>query len=117
MTSAIPPTRPDEATTALSLEQFRALMLAAGYDEVIERRWAAGTVLDMHTHPFAANALVVQGRMWLAVQGGAERVLTVGDTFHLGPEIPHAERYCPAQGATYWVARKDAPSSSPPSGL
>ena len=95
-------------TTALSLEQFRALMTAAGYDEVIERQWAPGTVLDTHTHPFEANALVVQGRMWLAERGGAERVLQAGDTFHLAPEIPHTERYCAQEGATYWVARKDA---------
>jgi uncharacterized RmlC-like cupin family protein len=102
------------STTTLTLDQFRALMTAAGYHQVIERQWAPGTVLDTHTHPFEANAIVVQGEMWLGEPGGAERHLKVGDTFHLAPEIPHTERYCPAQGATYWVARKDtvaAPSA------
>lgn len=98
-------------TTELSLQQFRSLMTAAGYQEVIERSWAPGTVLDTHTHPFEANALVVQGRMWLAEQGGPERELQAGDTFHLAPEIPHTERYCSEHGATYWVARKDAPAA------
>lgn len=98
-------------TTTLTLEQFRSIMTAAGYQEVISRQWAPGTVLDTHTHPFEANALVVQGRMWLAVQGGQERPLQAGDTFHLGPEIPHTERYCATEGATYWVARKDAPAA------
>ena len=102
-------TLPVPVTTALSLDQFRALMTAAGYSEVIERHWAPGTVLDTHTHPFGANAIVVQGRMWLAVQGGPERELQVGDTFALDAEIPHTERYCTEQGATYWVARKDVP--------
>jgi uncharacterized RmlC-like cupin family protein len=102
------------STTSLSLDQFRALMIAAGYHQVVERQWAPGIVLDTHTHPFEANAIVVQGEMWLGEPGGAERRLTVGDTFHLAPEIPHTERYCPTQGATYWVARKDpvpAPSA------
>ena len=96
------------STIAISIEQFRALMTAAGYHQVIERQWAPGTVLETHTHPFEANAIVVQGQMWLGEPGGAERHLKVGDTFHLAPEIAHTERYCPTQGATYWVARKDA---------
>ena len=99
------------STTTLTLDQFRALMTAAGYHQVIERQWAPGTVLDTHTHPFEANAIVVQGEMWLSEPGGAERHLTVGDTFHLGPEIPHTERYWTTQGATYWVARKDTVSA------
>ena len=49
--------------------------------------------------------------MWLGDPGGAERPLTVGDTFHLAPEIPHTERDCPTQGATYWVARKNTVSA------
>ncbi|NBX95568.1 MAG: AraC family transcriptional regulator [Betaproteobacteria bacterium] len=95
-------------STTLTLDQFRSLMMAAGYDEVVERHWAPGTELDTHTHSFEANAIVVQGQMWLGEPGGAQRHLKVGDTFHLAPEIPHSERYCPIQGATYWVARKDA---------
>ena len=87
-------------------DQFRAEMLAAGYDEVLERPWAPGTVLDTHTHPFEANAIVVQGEMWLTVEGSPERCLLPGDRFHLQPNVSHAERYG-AQGATYWVARRN----------
>ena len=89
----------------ITLDQFRADMLAAGYDEVLERPWAPGTVVDTHTHPFEANAIVVQGEMWLAVDGGPARHLTPGDRFHLPPNMPHRERYG-AEGATYWVARR-----------
>jgi quercetin dioxygenase-like cupin family protein len=75
-----------------------------GFDEVLERDWPAGTVLDTHTHPFAVQALVVRGEMWLTV-GESTRHLRSGDTFELASEVPHAERYG-GEGATYWVARR-----------
>lgn len=84
-----------------SFDEFRRDALARGFDEVLERRWAAGTVLETHTHPFDADALVVEGRMWLD-----GRQLTPGDPFQLARGVPHAERYGPA-GATYWVARRN----------
>ena len=43
--------------------------------------------------------------MWLSV-GADTRHLRPGDTFELGFEVPHAERYG-AEGATYWVARRN----------
>lgn len=90
-----------------SFEDFQATMLAAGYDEVLVRPWAPDTVVPHHTHPFDANALVVQGEMWLSVQGGAPRHLVAGDRFHLLAQVPHEEKYGP-EGATYWVARRSA---------
>ena len=93
------------SATRPTFEQFRDDMLAAGYKEVLERPWAPGAVAPIHTHPFEANALVVQGEMWLTEQGGTERRLTSGDRFNLAANVPHEERYGP-QGATYWVARR-----------
>jgi quercetin dioxygenase-like cupin family protein len=87
-----------------TFEAFRQQALARGCDEVLERSWAPGTVLEEHTHPFDADALVVAGEMWLAVQGGPERHLRPGDTFAVRRGTPHAERYG-AEGATYWVGR------------
>ena len=89
----------------MSFEQFRGEMLAAGFDEVLERVWKPDTVVALHSHTFEASALVVQGEMWLGEQGGAPRRLLAGDRFHLQPGVPHDERYGP-QGATYWVARR-----------
>jgi len=89
----------------LTLEQFRSVMLAAGYDEVTERSWDANTKLDEHTHPFDANAIVVSGSFWLSVNGGETKQLSAGDTFHVVANTPHSEEYGP-EGATYWVARK-----------
>jgi hypothetical protein len=90
--------------TPEQIEAFVAAARAAGYDEVLERRWAPGRVLHTHTHPFAVRALVTEGEMWLVV-GNAERHLRPGDTFELDDQEPHGERYGP-QGATYWVARR-----------
>ena len=88
-----------------TFDQFSAQQLAQGFDEVLERPWAPGTVVDTHTHPFGVSALVVQGRMWLTVDEQT-RELAPGDTFTLARDKPHAERYGP-EGATYWVARKN----------
>lgn len=88
-----------------TFESFRDRMLAAGHDEVLVRPWAAGTVVAPHTHPFEAEALVVEGEMWLAIGDGPLQHLRPGDTFHLAAHELHREHYGP-DGATYWVARK-----------
>ena len=68
------------------------------------RTWKPDQVLDTHTHPFAVQALVVEGEMWLSCEGQTRHLLP-GDTFSLARELPHAERYGP-QGAVFWAARK-----------
>ena len=90
----------------LDFEDFRRDSLAAGFDEVLERHWPPHTVLETHTHPFSVQAVVTQGEMWLSC-GDDTRHLQAGDTFQLAREVPHAERYG-AEGATYWVARRNA---------
>lgn len=88
-------------------EAFRQRALDAGFDEVLERRWPANTVLDAHSHAFDVDAVVTQGELWLSCEGNT-RHLQAGDTFKLARHIEHAERYGP-EGATYWVARRNAP--------
>ena len=90
---------------SITLDQFRAVMLAAGYDEVSAKHWAAHADVARHSHPFEANALLVAGEMWLTIEGQPTRKLVPGDTFHLAPNVPHEERYG-ASGAVYWVARR-----------
>lgn len=87
-----------------SFAEFEARARAAGFDEVLERRWPPGAVLDTHTHAFAVDAVVTQGEMWLTCDG-ATRHLRPGDRFTLDRDVPHAERYG-EEGATYWVARR-----------
>ncbi|HEX6736238.1 MAG TPA: AraC family ligand binding domain-containing protein [Azonexus sp.] len=88
-----------------TIEAFTAQALAEGFDEVLERQWPPLAVAGEHTHPFAVKAIVVQGEMWLAVDGRTQH-LQAGDRFTLARDIPHSERYGSA-GATYWVARRN----------
>ena len=89
----------------MSFDLFKQQALSEGFDEVLERTWAADTVLETHTHPFAVKAKVTAGQMWLTI-GSQKRYLTPGDEFSLPADEPHAEHYGP-EGATYWVARKN----------
>jgi quercetin dioxygenase-like cupin family protein len=88
-----------------SFGEFQQKATAAGFDEVIAREWAPHTVLDTHVHPFGVHALLTQGEMWLTVYGQTQH-LVPGSVFELDPGVPHDERYG-AEGATYWVARKN----------
>lgn len=93
---------PDAATIAA----FDAQARAAGFDEMLDRRWPPGAVLGTHTHDFDVMALVTEGEMWLEC-GGVTRHLHAGERFELAREVPHAERYG-AAGAVYRVARRRA---------
>lgn len=92
--------------TAKNFEAFTAAAYLAGFDEAIERRWESNTVLEIHAHDFDAEAIVKQGEMWLTCDGMTQH-LTVGDTFAITRQVSHSERYG-SQGATYWVARRNA---------
>jgi len=56
-------------TAATRFAEFEAEARAQGFDEVLERRWAPGTMTDVHEHPFALRAVVVQGEMRLTTGG------------------------------------------------
>lgn len=83
---------------------FEADALARGFDEVVTREWPPSAVLETHVHPFAVEALVVRGELWLT-GGETTQHLCAGERFRLGREVPHAERYG-SEGATVWVARR-----------
>jgi hypothetical protein len=89
----------------ISLEQFRDLMLAAGYDHVTERTWEPNTKIDERAHPYDANAIVISGEMILGIKGSQPKKLVTGDTFNIAANTPHYEQYG-QNGTTYWVARK-----------
>ena len=89
-----------------TFQQFEVDALAKGFDEVAPRVWDAAQTVDLHTHPFSVEALVVQGEMWLKV-GDDTRHLLAGDTFALEYGTPHSERNG-IEGATYWAARRHA---------
>ena len=91
-------------TMTMTFADFETDAKAKGFPEVLVRKWASDTVVPTHSHPFNANAVVVQGEMWLTV-GDDTRHLLAGDTFELSSNMPHAERYG-KEGATYWVGRR-----------
>lgn len=81
--------------TMLTTEAFENIV-------TIEREPNGG--LDVHTHPFEAKALILEGEIHIQV-GDSELFYQTGDVFHLNAEVPHAERYGPA-GVKYLVGRK-----------
>ena len=94
----------------MTYEQFETAARAAGFDDILQREWAPGLVLETHRHPFAVKARVARGDFEL-VEGERVTRLQAGDEFELARDVPHAERYG-AQGATVWVARRHAPQAA-----
>ena len=96
--------------TDSSFEEFESAAHAEGYAEVIVREWPPLTVLDTHSHPFDAKALVVSGELWLTVGSGADKLtrhINAGQRFELARNIDHDERYG-AEGTTLWVGRRSS---------
>jgi hypothetical protein len=89
----------DEAGFVRFDEQAKQL----GFDEVLVRRWDPDVFLDTHSHSFAVQVVVVEGKMWLGLNG-SDCELGPGSKFALAAQTPHAERYGP-DGAVFWVAR------------
>jgi quercetin dioxygenase-like cupin family protein len=87
----------------IRFQDFEAQLRSQGFDQVLEKEYPPGAIIDSHTHAFRAKALLVRGEMWLTV-GGHTQHIREGGTFELEPDTPHAERYGP-EGATYWVGR------------
>ena len=85
--------------------EFQTQAFIEGFDEVMERVWSPETLVPTHSHPFSLKAWVVQGEMWLTI-GDRTQHLVSGNTFELGRNELHAERYG-SSGATYWVARRN----------
>jgi hypothetical protein len=94
-----------EAFNDAGFAQFQAQALRLGFDECLIRQWDANTFIDMHTHSFGVQALVVQGEVTLGV-GDQSQDLVAGSRFSLEPGIPHTERYG-VKGAVFWVARNN----------
>lgn len=92
--------------TDQGFETFRARAQAQGYEQFLERTWAAGTMVEEHSHPFDVLGFVIWGDMWLTVEGSDGEVhLQSGDTFAIERGRVHWERYGDL-GARYWVARR-----------
>ncbi len=91
-----------------SFEDFKTAALAQGFVDVLVREWLPSQVVGSHSHPFAVQARVVRGAVWLRC-GALTSHIPAGGGFELACDAPHDERYGP-EGATFWVARRHAPA-------
>lgn len=87
-------------------EQFTLQLAQDGYTETVTRSWEPNQLVDSHSHPFDAHALVLKGEFTLSWDGQTQ-TLRQGDTFSLAAGCEHVEHYG-AQGATYLVGRRYA---------
>lgn len=85
-------------------EQFTAQLRQEGYTEFVEVEREPNGMLDTHSHPFDAKALILAGEIRLHV-GGQESLYRSGEVFVLGNGTEHVEYYGP-QGVRYLVGRK-----------
>jgi quercetin dioxygenase-like cupin family protein len=60
--------------------------------------------LDLHSHPYEAKALVLDGQIDINV-GGIKTIYLAGDVFHLLANQVHTEN-CGSKGVQYLVSRK-----------
>ena len=86
-------------------EQFEQQMRQQGYEIATVERPANGS-LDLHTHPFEARALILEGEITI-VSEGKTQFCRAGELFQLDAHRPHTETYGPA-GVKYLAARKTA---------
>ena len=84
-------------------EAFERQMRQQGFETVVVERPANGS-LDLHTHPFEARALVLEGEITI-VSEGRTQFCKAGEMFQLDANLPHTESYGPA-GVRYLAARK-----------
>lgn len=91
----------------ISPETFTHTLRHEGYADPVRVEREPNGFWDMHTHPFEAKALILQGEIRIRTAQGAERTYSAGEVFHLAHEEPHAEWYG-AQGVVYMVGRKPA---------
>ena len=87
----------------MTAEEFSDKLRKEGYSEFVLVEREAG-MLDHHSHPFEAKALILDGEIRISVDG-AETLYRQGDIFHLANGEDHIEFYGPA-GVRYLVGRR-----------
>ncbi len=88
----------------MNQEEFEQLMKTEGFETVVVERPANGS-MDLHTHPFDARALILDGEITIVAEGLTRHCKT-GDMFALSANIPHTEVYGP-KGVRYVAGRRE----------
>lgn len=84
--------------------EFEALLAAEQFEPAVTVEREPNGALGMHSHPFEAKALVIEGELRILTELG-ERRYCAGDMFHLLADVPHSESFGPA-GVKYLAGRK-----------
>ena len=88
----------------MNREAFTDMLTKEGFPDAVLVEREPNVAMDVHSHPFEAKALIVEGELHIRV-GDDDRLYRVGDVFHLPANVEHAEQYGP-QGVKYLVGRK-----------
>jgi quercetin dioxygenase-like cupin family protein len=83
--------------------EFEAMLASEGVSTVVEVVREANGGLDLHSHPFEARALILEGEITVVVNGETIHC-GPGEQFHLAANTPHTEHYGP-QGVRYVAGR------------
>jgi quercetin dioxygenase-like cupin family protein len=88
----------------MTRQEFEALLAREGFGEIVTVEREAGGSLGVHTHPFEAKALILDGEIRIGTDD-SERRYEAGQIFHLAANEPHTEHYGP-NGVRYLVGRR-----------
>jgi quercetin dioxygenase-like cupin family protein len=89
----------------MKLDQFLQQLKDSSYPEPILVHQPPNGSLDNHSHPFAVQALVLEGYIEISISGKTQKY-GVGEVFELAVEELHAESYGP-EGVKYLASRKN----------
>ena len=84
---------------------------------IVMVEFAAGALNARHTHPGVTLAYIVEGELELGLPDGTITAKR-GESFKIGPEVPHAERGGPngARALVTFTVEKGKPLASPAPG-
>jgi len=89
----------------MNADSFQKTTTAQGFSEPVLVERQANGFMDVHSHPFEAQALILEGQIEIGLEH-TNQIYRAGDVFHLLTDQPHWERYGP-QGVVYLSARKE----------
>lgn len=88
----------------MNQDQFIQRLQETGFPDPVEVQQSPNGGLEDHAHPFAVQALILDGYIDIKIAGKTQRYAQ-GDIFQLSCNELHAERYGP-QGVKYLASRK-----------
>ena len=88
----------------MNSEEFTQQLHNEGFGTVVKVEREPNGSMDLHSHPFEAKALILEGEITISAEGKTRHCLP-GDVFQLAAYVPHTESYGP-QGVSYLAGRK-----------